>query len=60
MELPHWLMAIGVFLLLAGFVGLAFRKNAQTAADRENWDGDQSAPGDSTSGHHIDPPAVVS
>lgn len=57
MELPHWLMAVGVFPLIVGFVGLAFRKNAQTTADRGNWDGDQSAPSDSTLGHHTNPPS---
>jgi hypothetical protein len=35
MEYPHWLMVAGAVLVVLGFVGLAFRRNGNTEADRE-------------------------
>jgi LPXTG-motif cell wall-anchored protein len=29
LHLPHWLMLAGAFLLVVGFLGLAFRKNRE-------------------------------
>jgi hypothetical protein len=43
MELPHWLMAAGSLLLLAGLVGVALDKNARAATGTDNWEGDQTA-----------------
>jgi len=29
LQYPHWLMVAGVFLVMVGFVGFAFRKNKE-------------------------------
>jgi hypothetical protein len=35
MEYPHWLMAAGGVMVVVGFVGLAFQKNAEPVEGRE-------------------------
>ena len=35
-ELPHWLMGVGVVLLIFGFLGLMFRKRAETTEETES------------------------
>jgi LPXTG-motif cell wall-anchored protein len=29
LEYPHWIMATGAFLVMAGFIGFAFRKKKE-------------------------------
>jgi hypothetical protein len=36
MELPHWLMAAGTFLVVVGFVGAALYRNARTTSDTDD------------------------
>jgi len=35
MEYPHWLMVAGAVLVVAGFIGLAFRQNRTVEPDHE-------------------------
>jgi hypothetical protein len=33
MQLPHWIMIAGAFLVIAGFTGLALTRNKEVEAD---------------------------
>jgi len=33
MQLPHWIMIAGAFLVIAGFTGLALNRNKEVEAD---------------------------
>jgi hypothetical protein len=46
-----WLAALGAFLLLAGFIGFAFRQGLRTKPDRDNPDNWQSFGGPPDSSH---------
>jgi hypothetical protein len=35
MEYPHWIMVAGAVLVVAGFIGLAFRQNRTVEPDHE-------------------------
>jgi len=35
MEYPHWLMVAGAVLVVAGFIGLAFRQNRTVEPDHQ-------------------------
>ena len=35
MQYPHWLMVAGAVLVVAGFIGLAFRQNRTVEPDHE-------------------------
>jgi hypothetical protein len=35
MQYPHWLMVAGAILVVAGFIGLAFRQNRTVEPDHE-------------------------
>ena len=44
MELPHWIMIGGVFLVIGGFIGLALSRNKEVEADPVPLPGDASKP----------------
>ena len=41
MELPHWLMIGGAFLLVAGSIGSAMQRNVQVTSDPDSREADQ-------------------
>jgi hypothetical protein len=43
MELPHWLMVGGAFLLVVGSIGFARQRNVQVSVDPDSREGDQTA-----------------
>jgi LPXTG-motif cell wall-anchored protein len=40
LELPHWLMIAGALLVIAGFIGLAFRRKNEVETDPDVLPGD--------------------
>jgi hypothetical protein len=44
MQLPHWIMIGGAFLVIAGFIGLALSRNKAVEADPALLPGDPSKP----------------